>query len=325
MSTVYTTTIYTVTSCPPTVTNCPVGHVTTETIALYTTYCPYTAPATTSAAASALTTSTVYTTTIYTVSKCPPTVTNCPYGQVTTETIALYTTVCPVAEASAPATATGAPELGYGTSTVYTTTTYTVTKCPPSVQNCPYGHLTTETIPLYTTVYPITPAGPQVTNAGNEELGLTTSTAYSTTIYTVTKCPPTVLNCPYGQLTTESIPLYTTTYKVPGYSNSNVAQVTQVNTVVPVPVVTPSSGAGSYNNPAGSPAGSPVAGGPQGAPQGTGSQPGGPNPSGSSLEGAAGASPSASPYLPSSRASSFGVNSLGIAAAALIMGVIAVI
>ena len=31
---------YTVQSCPPEVTNCPLGHVTTETISAYTTVCP---------------------------------------------------------------------------------------------------------------------------------------------------------------------------------------------------------------------------------------------------------------------------------------------
>lgn len=41
-STVYSTKIYTVTSCAPTVTNCPAGpHVTTEVVSLYTTFCPY--------------------------------------------------------------------------------------------------------------------------------------------------------------------------------------------------------------------------------------------------------------------------------------------
>jgi len=39
-STVYATNIYTVTSCAPTVTNCPVGHVTTDIVSLYTTVCP---------------------------------------------------------------------------------------------------------------------------------------------------------------------------------------------------------------------------------------------------------------------------------------------
>ncbi|KAE9368273.1 hypothetical protein N431DRAFT_381595 [Stipitochalara longipes BDJ] len=60
-STVLTTTVYTVTACPTTITNCPVGAVTTETITSTTVICPLTssaplppappAPATTSAAA----------------------------------------------------------------------------------------------------------------------------------------------------------------------------------------------------------------------------------------------------------------------------------
>jgi len=46
-STVYATSVYTVTSCAPTVTNCPVGHVTTDIVSLYTTVCPVTATETT--------------------------------------------------------------------------------------------------------------------------------------------------------------------------------------------------------------------------------------------------------------------------------------
>ncbi|PNP53373.1 hypothetical protein THARTR1_06067 [Trichoderma harzianum] len=39
-STFTKTNVYTITSCPPSVTNCPVGHVTTEVVELYTTWCP---------------------------------------------------------------------------------------------------------------------------------------------------------------------------------------------------------------------------------------------------------------------------------------------
>lgn len=39
-STFTTTNVYTITSCPPSVTNCPVGHVTTEVVTAYTTWCP---------------------------------------------------------------------------------------------------------------------------------------------------------------------------------------------------------------------------------------------------------------------------------------------
>ncbi|KAF9879431.1 putative endochitinase [Colletotrichum karsti] len=40
VSTVFTTSVYTVTSCAPTVTNCPVGQVTTKVVPWYTTVCP---------------------------------------------------------------------------------------------------------------------------------------------------------------------------------------------------------------------------------------------------------------------------------------------
>jgi hypothetical protein len=39
-STVYTTITYTITSCHPTVTDCRIGHLTTDTISVYTTVCP---------------------------------------------------------------------------------------------------------------------------------------------------------------------------------------------------------------------------------------------------------------------------------------------
>ncbi|GAB0135585.1 hypothetical protein EsDP_00003918 [Epichloe bromicola] len=102
-----------------------------------------------------LTTSTVFTTKTYTVTSCAPTVTDCREGHVTTETIPLYTTVCPVTEtAHVPEpTTTKAPLLT--TSTVYTTNMYTLTSCPPYVVDCSEGEVTTEVIPVYTTVCPV--------------------------------------------------------------------------------------------------------------------------------------------------------------------------
>lgn len=41
-------------------------------------------------------------------------------------------------------------------STVYSTTIYTISSCPPAVTSCPYGHVTTETNSYYTTPYPTT-------------------------------------------------------------------------------------------------------------------------------------------------------------------------
>ncbi len=175
-----------------------------------------------------MTTSTVYTTTVRTVTKCPPSV-PCPTGgYVTTETIPLYTTVCPVTPTTTPApSATSSPSAGSSvsassseemtTSTVYTTTVRTVTKCPPTV-HCPTGgYVTTETIPLYTTVCPVTatktdshkPTTPAQTNKPGHSQGPTTITTKVTKVYTITSCAPTVTNCPIGHVTTE---VSTTTY-----------------------------------------------------------------------------------------------------------------
>ncbi|KAF3351358.1 hypothetical protein VdG2_00865 [Verticillium dahliae VDG2] len=109
-STVYQTNVRTVTSCPPEVTNCPVGghHVITETVAISTTVCPVTdddVKPTPTPHPTAWTTSTVYTTNVRTITSCPPNVHTCPGGtHVTTETIPLSTTVCPVGEGEPPKT-----------------------------------------------------------------------------------------------------------------------------------------------------------------------------------------------------------------------------
>ncbi len=74
------------------------SHSTTSSKAPVSSTKSTTTPASSSASSAApLTTSTIYTTKIYTVTSCAPTVTNCPgKPYVTTEIVALYTTVCPV-------------------------------------------------------------------------------------------------------------------------------------------------------------------------------------------------------------------------------------
>lgn len=158
-STVYTTSVYTVTSCAPEVTDCPgrIGQVTTDIISLYTTVCPVTeteyktssAPVTTE---TPWTTSTVYETKEYTILSCPPEVTNCPVGSKTS-TVLTKTTSCPVTTTSPP------KETPWTTSTVYQTTEYTITKCPPEVTNCPVGSKTSSVI-TYTTSCPVTETYP---------------------------------------------------------------------------------------------------------------------------------------------------------------------
>lgn len=75
------------------------------------------------------TTSTIYTTTVYTVTSCAPTVTNCPgKGHVTTETIAVTTTVCPVTESESAAPSSVSVE---STTPCPTLTTSIGTAAPP--------------------------------------------------------------------------------------------------------------------------------------------------------------------------------------------------
>jgi hypothetical protein len=111
-STVYSTEYHTVTSCGPTVTDCPASST-----KVHTSVYP-------------LTTSTVYSTTVKTITSCAPTVTNCPAHStvVVTETIPVSTTICPVtasstkySNSSAPATTPGSIQPSYSQTAVLTT------------------------------------------------------------------------------------------------------------------------------------------------------------------------------------------------------------
>lgn len=114
-STVYTTSIYTITSCAPEVTNCParIGKVTTDVISLYTTVCPVTETESATPTAPTETeapwvTSTIYSTIEYTITSCAPTVTNCPVGSKTTSVIT-STTVCPSSSPYSPPVSSSKP------------------------------------------------------------------------------------------------------------------------------------------------------------------------------------------------------------------------
>jgi hypothetical protein len=92
-----------------------------------------------------------------------------------------------------------------------------VTSCEPAITNCPIGKTITETIPLYTTVCPVSPVKTEsdthkaTTTPGQGDNGSdkTTITTKVTRTYTITSCSPTVTKCPVGKVTTEVI---TTTY-----------------------------------------------------------------------------------------------------------------
>ncbi|GJC82814.1 endochitinase A1 [Colletotrichum liriopes] len=88
----------------------------------------------------------------------------CTTGQVVTETVPWYTTVCPATSTSSavavPTTTAPPPPPQWTTSTVYTTKTYTITSCAPDVPYCPVGQITTQVVPAYTTVCPYTSTTP---------------------------------------------------------------------------------------------------------------------------------------------------------------------
>ncbi|OQE03477.1 hypothetical protein PENSOL_c001G01279 [Penicillium solitum] len=216
-SMVFSTRTATITACPTTVPNCPASSkttfVTTETILVSTTICPVTETAgpTETAAASLpatggagdyshgnggldFTISTVYSTRTATITACPSSVTNCPLRSkttyLTTETLIVSTTVCPVADATGvngavptknttpPSTteAIGGGENGASkltTSTIFATRTAIVFACPESVTDCPLrsktSYATTETFAVATTVFPVYPVHTSVPAEGVEK------------------------------------------------------------------------------------------------------------------------------------------------------------
>ncbi|GAT22875.1 hypothetical protein RIB2604_01700110 [Aspergillus luchuensis] len=274
-SAVLSTRTATITACPSTLLDCPAPSrttsVTTETIVVSTTICPVTeaagmtrtdsvSPTVTDSAANKghgsggldFTTSTVFSTRTATVTACPSSVTNCPLRSkttyVTTETLVVSTTVCPVADSTGssgamttetahPPSATVAVGKSAGsmgdsditTSTILSTRIITVTACPSSVTNCPLRSKTTyastETLVVGTAVYSVpkitsTKANGSLPSAtGVSEVGpsLTTSTILSNRIATVAGC--TGDNCSGsppggGYVTSETFVVATTVYIV---------------------------------------------------------------------------------------------------------------
>lgn len=193
-NTIWTTTVYTVTSCAPTVTDCPAGtHYSTASWPLSTTVISasstYSAgaqqgspspssqtsvvdasPLTSTAESAPITsqarevTSTIWSTKIYTITSCAPTVTDCPVGiHYSTTSFPVSTTVLSGSSASQlgaqSETASSSAEL-WTTSTVFSTSIYTITSCAATITDCPgrIGSLTTEVIAVTTTVCPVTAA-----------------------------------------------------------------------------------------------------------------------------------------------------------------------
>jgi len=132
------------------------------------------------AAASLKHDSTVYSTNYVTITSCGPTVapSDCP-----AESTVVSSSVIPLT-----------------TSTIYSTSVYTVTDCPDTVTKCPKDKVTviTETIPVSTTICPVTPSGAVPTgvwppkNATASHGASTTKNApYPTSLTTVAPACPT--------------------------------------------------------------------------------------------------------------------------------------
>lgn len=96
------------------------------------------------------------------------------------------------------------------TSVVYTTVVSTVTECSSDCS------VITRTIPLYTTVCPVTTTRKTLTDV-------------VTSVYTVTSCSPEVVECPYGKVTTR----YSTTTYCPDRDGRPTSTLTDNPTDVP--------------------------------------------------------------------------------------------
>ncbi|TEA17207.1 putative endo-1,3(4)-beta-glucanase [Colletotrichum sidae] len=204
-STIYETNIKTITSCAPTVTNCPAKEtpvIVTEVVPLTTTICPV---------VDVPTSMTVSKTEVRTITSCPPAVTNCPVGSkttITTHEVVHTTAAIPVesytptepAEGNKPVT-TEKPVADITTAiTTYKTNIVTITSCPPSVTNCPVGKVSTI---VTSEIVPITTEGEKPIPVATDAPGAPAlQTTYKTNIVTITSCPPTVPDCPIGKETT---------------------------------------------------------------------------------------------------------------------------
>ncbi|KAK5657232.1 hypothetical protein OQA88_3291 [Cercophora sp. LCS_1] len=161
---------------------------------------------------------------------------------------------------------------GSTTSTVYATTTYTVTSCAPTVTNCHAGHgpvVVTEVVPVSTTVCPIEDDEPVTSTY---DASCSTSTSYSECVHTITStvapfvvttlipettltvtelsteystCVHTVTNAtkPYAATTLIPISTHTVTELSTGYSTcvhtvTNATTVYEATTVVPATTYT---------------------------------------------------------------------------------------
>ncbi|KAG4275204.1 hypothetical protein FPRO04_14414 [Fusarium proliferatum] len=154
-------------------------------------------------------TETFYTTAINTYAKCPDNVKDCSSRSegfyTVTETTAISTVIYPITEQRPPMST----NLAYSTKIFYTTEHYTITKCPLSATNCPYGATTSSTYPVSTTVYHVPkdqPSEPVGYGTPSRSTVYITRTVYSTRHHTVTKYGTSTPDCVCHHFVAETTP-----------------------------------------------------------------------------------------------------------------------
>ncbi|EXK75904.1 hypothetical protein FOQG_19332 [Fusarium oxysporum f. sp. raphani 54005] len=152
--TVYTTAVNTYTKCPDYAKDCSSGsevfYTVTETSAISTAVYPITQQRPPMATNHGYTTKTFYTTELYIVTKCPLSITDCPYGSTTSSTYPVSTTVYRIPENQPSETAGYDPprrSTVYITRTVYSTDLHTVTQYGTSAPSCVCDYSLAETTP----------------------------------------------------------------------------------------------------------------------------------------------------------------------------------
>ncbi|KAI1106933.1 hypothetical protein F4804DRAFT_272531 [Jackrogersella minutella] len=152
-------------------------------------------------------TQTIYSTNIHTVTSCPPSVTNCPVGKVTTELVSVSTTVSSTTEAEGSQSIVSSSINSVGTPAQSSSSAKPVSESSSLSstisESSPLSYPTSVTVSFSRTM-------PSTYSVSSEITTSIMSTVYSTNIVTVTSCPPSVTNCPVGQVTTETKSLYTT-------------------------------------------------------------------------------------------------------------------
>jgi hypothetical protein len=221
------TSVYTITSCKPEVTDCParIGQVTSEVITT-TTVCPVSGASSTAGVVSSpavsspaptgtdLTTRTIFSTSTYTITSCLSNVLHCPASLtsdvVQTKTVVAYTTVCPVSQTDFPSALPSSAALSAAASQIATV-----------------GAILTTAAPSYSVnPVPLTPCETPIVKTFDSYAPLPTITMNITAT-----APYPLMNSTVGSFPTASGVA----------SNSIVAPITK--TVIPIPLLTGSASA----------------------------------------------------------------------------------